>query len=277
MATSTIIGVDAGGTFTDIAMVDPASGSMRIAKIPTTLDNQAFGVLAALDEAQVDLVDVDLIVHGTTTTTNAVLERKPSRAGLITKDGFRDVQELGRRTRPQAYGMKGVFTPIIPRDLRREVAERMDVTGNVLIALDEDALRVAVQTLLDDGCEALVIHFLHAYANPSHELRAAQIAGEMWPNAYITTGHSLLSETREFERGITAAVNAFVQPLLKRYVAKLRHELAGRGYEGDMLVMNGNGGMASSELVAREAAKTVMAGPASGVMVAAYTGDLRIK
>ena len=268
---SGIIGVDVGGTFTDLVMVEP-SGAIRIAKTPTTLDNQAFGVLAALSDADVNLPQIDLIVHGTTTTTNAVLERKLSRTGLITTQGFRDVLELGRRTRPQAYGMTGQFHPVIPRDLRCEVPERMDAQGEVVTLLDEDAVRHAVQTLLVQGCEALVIHFLHAYANPAHELRAAEIARELWPNDYITLGHALLSETREFERGVTAAVNASVQPLLERYVGRLRDELSAKGYAGDVLVMNGNGGMVSSRLVAKEAAKTVMSGPASGVMAAAYTG-----
>lgn len=272
MGTGGIIGVDVGGTFTDLVMVEAESGAMRIAKVPTTLDNQAYGVLNALEEAGADLAAVDLIVHGTTTTTNAVLERKLSRTGLITTAGFRDVLELGRRTRPQAYGMKGSFRPIIPRDLRLEVPERMDAAGEVLVPLDEAALRAAVVQLKKAGCEALVIHFLHAYANPAHENRAAEIAASLWPNDYITRGHALLSETREFERGVTAAVNASVQPLLERYVARLRAELAGKGYRGDVLVMNGNGGMVSSALVAREAAKTVMSGPASGVMAAAYTG-----
>ncbi len=268
---SRIVGVDVGGTFTDLAMIGP-DGRLRIAKTPTTVENQAFGVLHALDAAEVAVADLDLIVHGTTTTTNAVLERKLARTGLITTRGFRDVLELGRRTRPQAYGMKGEFRPVIPRDLRLEVPERMDAAGDVLVPLDEEAVRAAVEVLLAAGCEALVIHFLHAYANPAHELRAAEIAAEAWPNAFITMGHGLLSETREFERGVTAAVNASVQPLLERYLARLRDELEAKGYPGDVLVMNGNGGMVSSRLVAREAAKTVMSGPASGVMAAAYTG-----
>ncbi len=266
-----IVGVDVGGTFTDLAMIGP-DGRLRIAKTPTTTDNQAFGVLAALEEAGISLPETSLIVHGTTTTTNAVLERKLSKTGLITTAGFRDVLELGRRTRPQAYGMKGEFRPVIPRDLRLEVPERMDAEGNVVTPLDEAALREAVRALLDAGCEALVIHFLHAYANPAHERRAAEIAATLWPNRFITMGHALLSETREFERGVTAAVNASVQPLLERYLARLRDELAGNGYPGDVLVMNGNGGMVSSARVAEEAAKTVMSGPASGVMAAAYTG-----
>ncbi|WP_210255389.1 hydantoinase/oxoprolinase family protein [Rhizobium sp. SG741] len=269
---SQVAGIDVGGTFTDLVLFDTVSGKVRLAKTPTTLDNQAFGVLNALDAAEADIAALDLIVHGTTTTTNAVLERNLCRTGLITTRGFRDVLELGRRTRPNPYGMKGEFRPIIPRDLRLEVPERMDAAGNVLIPLDEEALRIALKALVDTGCESLVIHFLHAYANPAHELRAGEIAGEIWPNGNITLGHALLSESREFERGVTAAVNASVQPLLARYIERLADQLATKGYRHDVLVMNGNGGMVSARHVAKEAAKTVMSGPASGVMAAAYTG-----
>ncbi|MEP3279792.1 MAG: hydantoinase/oxoprolinase family protein [Stappiaceae bacterium] len=267
-----IAGVDVGGTFTDLILVEQDTLKVRLAKVPSTLDNQAFGVLNALGEANADLRSVGLIIHGTTTTTNAVLERKLSKTGLITTRGFRDVLELGRRTRPQAYGMMGKFTPIIPRNLRLEVTERIDAGGEVVTELNEDDVRETAKALLDAGCESLVIHFLHPYANPSHELRAAEIVREIWPNDYITMGHALLSESREFERGVTASVNASVQPLLERYVKRLNGELAAGGYTGELLVMNGNGGMVSSNLVAREAAKTVMSGPASGVMAAAFTG-----
>jgi N-methylhydantoinase A len=267
-----VIGIDVGGTFTDLVMLETHSGAVTIAKVPTTLDNQAYGVLNALKEADADLRAVDLIIHGTTTTTNAVLERKLSRTGLITTHGFRDILELGRRTRPQAYGMKGIFTPIIPRHLRLEVAERMDYAGRVVTPLDKDGMRQAIRQLLDAGCESLVIHFLHAYANPEHEKQAAAIAAELWPNNYVTMGHALLSESREYERGVTAAVNASVQPLLERYIQRLVTELKSNGYQSEMLVMNGNGGTVSSQDVAREAAKTVMSGPASGVIAAMNTG-----
>jgi len=270
--TGLVAGVDVGGTFTDLVIFDPATGAVRLAKVPTTLPNQSGGVLEAFHQAEADLSQIDLIVHGTTTTTNAVLERQLSKTGLITTTGFRDVLELGRRTRPQAYGMHGSFTPIIPRDLRLEVPERMDARGWVVMALDEDAVRAAARQLRDQGCEALVIHFLHAYANPAHELRAEEIAREIWPNDYITLGHKLLSESREYERGVTAAVNASVQPLLERYVARLAEQLAARGYRRDLLVMNGNGGMVAAKDVAKEAVKTVMSGPASGVMAAVATG-----
>ncbi|MBI1219488.1 MAG: hydantoinase/oxoprolinase family protein [Rhodobacteraceae bacterium] len=267
-----IVGCDVGGTFTDLILFDPASGAVRLAKVPSTLDNQAFGVLAALRAAGADLPRTDLIAHGTTTTTNAVLERKLARTGLITTQGFRDVLELGRRTRPQAYGMTGHFIPIIPRDLRLEVPERMDAAGEVVIALDAAAVEAAGRALLAAGCVSVVVHFLHAYANPAHERQAAEVLARFWPNGHITMGHALLSESREFERGVTAAVNASVQPLLERYLARLTEELAQGGYAGEVLVMNGNGGMVSARTVAREAAKTVMSGPASGVMAAAYTG-----
>jgi len=267
-----VVGVDVGGTFTDLVLIDQSSHEVRLAKVPSTPENQAFGVLNALKNAATELPTVSLIIHGTTTTTNAVLERKLSKTGLITTRGFRDVLELGRRTRPQAYGMKGEFTPIIPRNLRIEVSERMDAAGRVVTPLDETELAEAARKLLAAGCESVVVHFLHAYANPDHEIRAAEIVRDIWPTDYVTMGHALLSESREFERGVTAAVNASVQPLLERYVKRLTDELADGGYGGEVLVMNGNGGMVSAHHVAREAAKTVMSGPASGVMAAAYTG-----
>ncbi|WP_435256999.1 hydantoinase/oxoprolinase family protein [Thioclava sp. FR2] len=267
-----VAGVDVGGTFTDLVIFDPKSGGVKLAKVPTSLPNQASGVLNAFETAGADLSQIDLIVHGTTTTTNAVLERALSKTGLITTMGFRDVFELGRRTRPHAYGMHGTFTPIVPRDLRLEVSERMDARGNVITPLDEDDVEKAALTLREMGCESLVIHFLHAYANPDHEIRAASAAARVWPNNHITMGHALLSESREYERGVTAAVNASVQPLLERYVARLADQLKAKGYASELLVMNGNGGMVSAKSVSKEAVKTVMSGPASGVMAAVATG-----
>ncbi|MEM9440421.1 MAG: hydantoinase/oxoprolinase family protein [Pseudomonadota bacterium] len=269
-STGTIVGVDVGGTFTDLVLLD-ADHRVRLGKTPTTQDNQAFGVIDALSATADDLGAIDVIIHGTTTTTNAVLERKLAKTGLITTAGFRDILELGRRTRPQPYGMTGIFRPIIPRDLRIEVAERMDASGQVLTPLDEDAVHQAAEALVERDCQSLVIHFLHAYANPIHERRAAEIAQDVWPNAYITMGHALLSEYREYERGVTASVNASVQPILHRYLDRLQTELAAKDFSRDLLVVNGNGGMVSARTAPQEAAKTVMSGPASGVMAAAYT------
>lgn len=268
---SRVVGCDVGGTFTDLIMLDEAAGAVRVAKVPTTVENQAFGFMAALRGAEADLAAVDLIIHGTTTTTNALLERKVARCGLITTQGFRDVLELGRRTRPNPYGMTGSFTPLIAREDRLEVPERLDAEGNVLTPLDEAAVRAAAKRLAEAGCESLVIHFLHSYVNPAHELRAAEIAAEVWPNAFITAGHAILPEFREYERGVAGAVNGAIRPVLDRYVRRLRSELAENGYRHDLLVMQGNGGSVSSAIVAETAINTVMSGPASGVIAAAYT------
>ena len=267
-----VVGCDVGGTFTDLILLDEAAGEVRIAKVPTTVENQAFGVMAAIGQVNGRLDELDALVHGTTTTTNALLEKKISRCGLITTNGFRDVIELGRRTRPNAYGLLGTFEPLVPREHRLEVDERMDAAGEVVRPLDEAGVRAAAEALAAAGCESLVIHFLHAYANPAHERRAAEIAAEVWPNRHITIGSDIISEYREYERGVAASVNAAIQPVLDRYISRLTDELSGQGYGRDLLVMQGNGGTVSSRIVAEHAINTVMSGPASGVMAAAFTG-----
>ncbi|MBV7481588.1 hydantoinase/oxoprolinase family protein [Bordetella sp. BOR01] len=268
------VGIDVGGTFTDLILVDDVAGTVKISKVPSTVDNQAYGVLEALRRTEVPLSRVSSIVHGTTTTTNAVLERKLAKVGLITTEGFRDILELGRRTRPHAYGLTGSFVPLIPRELRREVTERMDAQGRALVPLDEAAFVAVVRELAGLGVEALVIHFLHSYANPAHEQRALELAREHWPNQYITAGHAIISEFREFERGTAAAVNASVQPILDRYIDHLQESLSQAGFGNDLLVMQGNGGTVSARTISRLAINTVMSGPASGVMAAAYSGRL---
>jgi N-methylhydantoinase A len=227
-----VAGIDVGGTFTDLLLHEVGSEGprVRLAKVPTSAGNQAAGVIHALEAAGVPASEIDLIVHGTTATTNAVLERKVARVGLITTRGFRDTLELGRRTRPKPYGLGGTFEPLIPRELRLEVAERMSARGEVLLPLDEAEVDDRIRELIEAGCEALVIHFLHAYANPAHERRAGEIAEKLWPNRYVTLGHALLSEFREYERGTTASVNAAVQPILDRYLARLQGELEHRGF-----------------------------------------------
>ena len=268
---SVMVGCDVGGTFTDLILLDPSDGRLRFAKVPTSPANQAEGVLAALAETGISLGEVALIVHGTTATTNAVLERKLARCGLITTRGFRDVLELGRRTRPKPYGLIGTFTPVIPRHLRIEVAERMTAEGRVHAPLDEAGVAAAARHLIAEGAEAVVIHFLHSYANPAHELRAAEIVRGLWPNGFVTAGHEIISEYREYERGVTAAVNGAVQPILDRYIGRLVDGLAERGFARELLIMRGNGGTVSARAATGAAVETVMSGPASGVIAAAHT------
>ena len=268
-----IVGVDVGGTFTDLVLFDTETESVKISKVPSTPENQSFGVMSALGSVGASLEDIDEVIHGTTVTTNALLERKVSRVGLITTRGFRDVLELGRRTRPKPYGMTGSFECIIPRELRLEVGERVDCDGDIVEHLNEEDVLKAVEQLLESGVEALVIHFLHSYKNDIHERKTEEIARKIWPNTFVTRGSALVSEFREYERGTTAAINAAIQPVLHRYIERLQQKLKEEGYSKDLLVMQGNGGTVSSRIVAEDAVKTVMSGPASGVMAAAYTAS----
>jgi N-methylhydantoinase A len=268
-----IVGVDVGGTFTDLVIFDTVTESVKISKVPSTPENQSFGVMSALESVGVTLERLDALVHGTTVTTNALLERKVSRVGLITTKGFRDVLELGRRTRPKPYGMTGSFECIIPRELRLEVRERVDCDGEVVEKLNEEDVRSAVNQLLELGVEALVIHFLHSYKNDFHERKTEEIARKIWPNTFVTRGSALVSEFREYERGTTAAINAAIQPVLHHYIERLQEKLKEEGYSKDLLVMQGNGGTVSAGIVTEYAVKTVMSGPASGVMAAAYTAS----
>ena len=268
-----IVGVDVGGTFTDLVLFDTETESVKIAKVPSTPENQSYGVMQALESAGATMETLNTVIHGTTITTNALLERKISRVGLITTRGFRDVLELGRRTRPKPYGMTGSFECIIPRELRLEVRERVDCDGEIVEGLNEADVLKAVEQLLESGVEAVIIHYLHSYKNDVHERRTEEIVKELWPNPFITRGSALVSEFREYERGTTAAINAAIQPVLHRYIERLQQKLKDGGYSKDLLVMQGNGGTVSSGIVSTDAVKTVMSGPASGVMAAAYTAS----
>ena len=266
------VGIDVGGTFTDVFAFDGAAGRFEIAKVASTPGAQAEGFMSGIDASGAPAGSIETIVHGTTVATNAILERKGAKCGLVATRGFRDALELGRRTRPNRWGLTGSFEALVPRELRLDVTERMDAQGRVVVPLDEDELRHAVVTLRDAGCEALVIHFVHAYANPAHERRAAEIARELWPNAFISTGSEVLCEIREFERATATALNGWVQPLMARYIGATERRLEAAGFGHQLLLMQGNGGMMSTRTASRAAAQTVLSGPAAGAIAAARLG-----
>ena len=266
------LGVDVGGTFTDLLLVDQASGGMRIAKVPSTPADQSDGFMAGLAALGEAGDGFETVVHGTTVGTNAVLERKGVRCALVTTRGFRDTLELGRRTRPNPWGMFGSFQPIVPRERRFEVTERIDASGGVVTALDEDEVREAVEAARAAGAEALVVHFIHAYLNPDHERRAGAIAREVWPDVPVTLGSDILREVREFERGSTAALNGYIQPIMTRYLDRIAARLKAGAVESELLVMQGNGGMMTAGIAGEKAVQTVMSGPAAGVIAAARLG-----
>ena len=267
-----VLGVDVGGTFTDFLLLDPATSKLAVAKVPTTPRDQAEGFMSGIAALGVDLATVRTIVHGTTAATNAVLERKGARCGLITTAGFGDILELARRTRPRLFGLTGEFEALIPRELRVEVRERTDADGEILIPLDEDDVRAAVEKLRALGAEAIAIHFLHSYANPANEQRCLARVRALWPNDFVSLGSTLLPEIREFERGTIVALNAYVQPIVGGYVERLSRQLADGGFGQELLIMQGNGGMMDAGVARRHAVHTVLSGPASGAIAAAQIG-----
>jgi N-methylhydantoinase A len=269
-----LLGVDVGGTFTDLLLVDKAAKSFRIAKVSSTTDDQSLGVMQGLDVLSVGPGELDVFVHGTTVATNAILERKGARCGLVTTRGFRDALELGRRTRPQMYGMVGTFEALIPRERRFEITERMDAQGRVLTPLDEDDARAALEALREQDIDALVIHFINSYANPAHEERCLEIFQGMWPQGRISLGSRVLREFREFERGSTATLNAYVQPAVSHYLGHLQDRLRSGGFKRDILLTQGNGGTMAGSSAREQPVHTVMSGPAAGAIAAGQTALL---
>ena len=230
-AAKPIVGVDVGGTFTDLFLFDAAARSFRTAKVPSERGNEAAGFMQGLN-ALGTIADFGSIVHGTTVGTNTLLERRGPRIGVITTRGFRDVLEMRRRDRRKTWGLWGEFLPIADRDLRLEVAERTLADGTIRTAVDAAAVRAAAETLRAKGAEALAIIFINAYANDENERRALEAARAVWPNEHVSASHQVLPEIREFERASTTALNAYLQPVVGAYLAKLEGALAQNGFPG---------------------------------------------
>jgi N-methylhydantoinase A len=265
---SIIIGIDIGGTFTDLVMHDEEHGKTHVAKVPSTPENFSIGLIKGLEALPVNMQDIDLIVHGTTVATNAVLERKGARCGLIMTRGFRDVIELRRRDRPQTYGLKGHFQPLISRDCRVEVDERTDFRGMVEVEPAELDLVEAAQKLLKNHVEVIIVSFINAYANPANEQKARQVLEKLWPNPFIVIGSEVLPEVREFERTSTAVLNGYVQPLINSYLGTLIEKLRQSGYANELVLIQSNGGVMSEAIARRFSINTIVSGPAAGVVAA---------
>jgi N-methylhydantoinase A len=229
-ATKGVVGIDVGGTFTDLFFSQDGLRVDRVLKVPSTPDDPSRGLVDALEAAGIRPDDVDLIVHGTTIATNAVIERKGARCALITTKGFRDILELGRRDRQMMYGLTGVQDPLIPRDLRWEIDERLDHTGGVIKPMHDDEVRALASVLVELNVEAIVVAFLHSYVNPAHEDRVRSILLETNPTWQVVTSSSVVRELYEFERTSTASVQAYLQPLVSRYAAGLQARLSERGF-----------------------------------------------
>ncbi|GBD27866.1 Acetophenone carboxylase gamma subunit [bacterium HR30] len=274
------VGVDVGGTFTDFVLVRP-DGSFDLAKHPTTPWDQSEGVLAGLERIAAEeglslsalLAKTNRIVHGTTTADNTMIEMSGAVTGLITSAGHRDEIELRRGFKEDIWDPAlPPPPPIAPRRRRIGVPERLDYEGNVLVPLDEEAVRAALRRLRLQGTESLAVVFLFSFVNPTHERRVREIAAEECPQMAVWLSHEVMPAAPEFERTSTTLVNAYVGPKLERYVRRLAERLAENGYRGELLLMQSNGGMMGPEYVLRRPVTLLASGPTGGVIAACRLG-----
>jgi N-methylhydantoinase A len=271
------LGIDVGGTFTDIVVHDPASGSQVSHKELTTHDDPARGVMAGIDrllrEKSIPPADIGRLVHATTLFSNAVIERKGARTGLITTRGFRDTLEIGRERKYELYDINILKpAPLVPRHLRLEVPERMAVDGSIRLALDEAAVLEAAERLVAQGATSMAIVFLHSYANPAHERRAAELLARRYPRLSLSASIDVAPEIREFERSSTTVINAYIKPLAERYISSLAAQASERGIGAPLLLMLSNGGLTNIEEAKRTPVQLLESGPAAGALVAAHLG-----
>ena len=268
-----IVGIDVGGTFTDLFFSGDGTRPHQILKVPSTPQDPSEGLLNALKTAGLKADGLDAIMHGTTIATNAVIERRGARCALITTEGFRDILELGRRDRPTMYGLEGTHEPLVPRDLRYEVRERLDFEGKVVTPLDVEQLRAIGKALLEARVESVVISFMHAYANTAHEDQAREVLAALNPAWEVVTATSVVREYYEFERTSTGVVQGYLQPLVARYAKNLAAKLSGWGYDREVAIMQSNGGVAPLRQLGQRSAYIVRSGPAAGVTAAARLAD----
>ncbi len=267
------VGVDVGGTFTDIFVLDEADGTATVNKVPTSKPDQSGGVLDGIGGRVADLSDIAVVVHGTTAGTNALLERKGARIGVITTEGLRDVLEMRRRDRPRTWGLRGDFEPVAAREDRLEVPERTLADGTIRTPVDLDAVRAAAKTLQSRGCQAVAILFANAYANPANEIAAVAEVRALWPSPHVSASHEILPEIREYERFSTTALNAYLQPEVSGYLDRLESALQSGGFGGEFMIVQSNGGVMSAETACRYPVRTALSGPAAGVIAAAYIAE----
>ncbi|MCA0939589.1 hydantoinase/oxoprolinase family protein [Salipiger pacificus] len=267
---SQVIGVDVGGTFTDVFVVDEAAGTARVAKVPTTRPDQSGGFLDGIGRQVADLSTVQAVIHGTTAGTNALLERKGARIGVITTEGLRDVLEMRRRDRPRTWGLRGEFEPVVPRELRLEVPERTLADGTIRTEVDLEAVRAAGRQLIEAGAQAVAVLFANSYANPANEAKAVAALREFWPNAHVSASSEILPEIREYERFSTTALNAYLQPEVSGYLDRLDSALREGGFASEFLIVQSNGGVMDVDTACRLPVRTALSGPAAGVIAAAH-------
>ncbi len=260
-------GVDIGGTFTDIVLVG-SNGERLTRKVPSTVDDYARGIVeglaALIEEAGGSVVE---LLHGTTVASNAILELKGAKTGLITTRGFRDVLEIRNLRMPRLYDMSWTKPPpLVERRLRVEVTERINAQGGIDIPLDEASAVRAAETLIGEGVEAIAICLLHSYLNPAHEARVKEIVAALAPGVTLCTSSEVLPVINEYERSSTTVINAYVRPIVERYLTRLIGEVGRIGIDAPLLLMQSNGGLTTARAAAATPMHIIESGPAAGVV-----------
>lgn len=273
------VGVDAGGTFTDVCLIDDATGRIAVWKVASTPDDPSRGIARSVREGLTQggapAADIGYFGHGTTVATNALIQHRGAKTGLITTDGFRDLLEIGRQKRPELYDLQADKPPVlVPRNLRLEVPERVRHDGSVELSLDEAAFRVAVRRLRDAGVAAVAVCFLYSFLRTDHEATARRILAEEFPGAFASVSHDVAPEFREFERMSTTVVNAYLGPVMHGYIERLSGRLRELGVRARPRLTQSNGGVISFAEAARLPVRTVLSGPATGVVGAQQVAGL---
>ena len=259
--------VDIGGTFTDVVAYDDGTGRLMLGKALSTPHDLIEGVFDGLAATEVPLEELDLAIHGSTVVVNALIERKGARTALVTTAGFRDVYEIGRINRPDAFNLSfEKHRPLVPREMIFEVPERMRADGVVVTALDEEQARAVARRLAKLGVEAVGVTFLHAYRNAAHEARMGEILREELPGCYVTLSHEISREYREYERTSTVAANAFVGPKVSDYLGRLERRFKQGGSDAGLAIMQSNGGISDVATASSQCVQMLESGPAGGVV-----------
>ena len=278
-----LVGVDVGGTFTDVIFADTESGRTEIHKVPTTPDDPSDGVSTAIsglcERHNIAPTEINHLLHGTTIATNAILQHDGAKTGMITTRNYRDILHIGRHQRPEHYSIMQEVPwqdrVLVRRQHRLTASERIaPPTGQVLTELDEDEVRTAIQELKKADVESIAVCFLFSYLNPVHENRARELIEEEYPECFVTTSSSVSPQFREFERFTTATMNAFIGPKVRDYVNHLATRIGDDGIRADLHVMSSNGGVATAKMVSDRPVMTLLSGPAAGVLGGAWTGEL---
>lgn len=268
------LGIDTGGTFTDIVTID-ADGKLELAKVPSSRPGDPDGILTGIQTALGSMHEIDLFIHGTTMATNALIEKRGARCALIGTEGFRDLLEIRRANRPKEGMLDIDWDPppvLIPRRFRYTVPERINYRGDVLVELDEDAVRAVLESCAANGITAIAVSLLNSFTNPEHEQRIGEIVDEELPGTYVTLSHRLIPVVREFERTATVAANAFLGPQMARYVEGLSQGCRELGLDNELLVMQSHGGVMSAPFVSESPVRAARSGPVAGVIAAAHIG-----